>query len=157
MSSKTYKKFDKTAFGIEMRKRRFQRSLEQSAVAAATGISQATLSRIENGRNEPSDRVKFELEKLYGLRTEDFFLGLVEDTPIGHTDTEPDGEYDIGGVTVDRTFIKDGIKNFPVLKYLLMKAGDGDVKGFNREIMAYVEDLQSVKASEAETSIQAAI
>jgi len=133
--------FDKKKYGQRIRATRQRLGLEQSDVAAATGITQATLSRVENGRSNPTQATLEKLQSVLGVTAEEFTLTIAK--ALGAIEQTEDANYSIGGISVDRRTLEDAIKEFPVLKYVILKAIDKDVEGFNNEIRMYAQKISS--------------
>ncbi len=55
---------------------RITNNLTQSEVAKCTGTTVTYISLLENGKKNPSDKMKEKLAKLYKCKIEDIFLAI---------------------------------------------------------------------------------
>lgn len=70
--------FDKKVFGERLRSLRTEKNIGQNALAKALGLSNASISYWETGKQEPCAEAIFKLARYFGVSA-DYLLGLSED------------------------------------------------------------------------------
>ena len=77
---------DRKKIGMNIKVRRMQKLISQTAMAEKLGISQTHLSNIENGRVPGSLKLLLKLRSIFGCRLEDLVDPECDEAPVKAND-----------------------------------------------------------------------